>query len=113
MARRGGRCCVYSLIPSEGRSDSTDKFETLCHVEADISNAPYVTSSVTGIKGYKRNYNVILLVGLTELKAQISWIDSTTVREHFQVLRILLSPNFSIPMCVDTGDRKKVRSIQF
>jgi len=30
--------------------------------------------------GYKREFEMILLVGLTELKAQISWIDSKTVR---------------------------------
>ena len=29
---------------------------------------------------YKRKFDVILLVGLTELKAQIGWIDSETVR---------------------------------
>ena len=32
--------------------------------------------------GYRREYDVILLVGLTELKAQLSWIDSETVRAH-------------------------------
>ena len=58
-------------------------FETLCLVEANISNAPYTTSSATGKMGYKRDYNVILLVGLTELKAQVGWIDSTTVRAPF------------------------------
>jgi len=31
--------------------------------------------------GYERKYNAILLVGLTELKAQIGWIDPETVRE--------------------------------
>ena len=31
---------------------------------------------------YRRKYDVILLVGLTELKAQVSWTDST-VRAHF------------------------------
>ena len=34
----------------------------------------------TGVMGYERDYTVILLVGLTELKAQVSWIDSETVR---------------------------------
>ena len=29
--------------------------------------------------GYRRNYDVILLVGLTELKAQVSWVNSATV----------------------------------
>ena len=28
---------------------------------------------------YIRDFGVVLLVGLTELKAQISWIDSVTV----------------------------------
>ena len=29
---------------------------------------------------YRRKYDVILLVGLTELKAQVGWIDPKTVR---------------------------------
>ena len=60
-----------------------DKFETLCYVKADISSAPYTSwSAGTGKWGYKREYDVILLVGLTELKAQVSWIDSESVRAH-------------------------------
>lgn len=31
---------------------------------------------------YYREYDVVLLVGLTELKAQIRWTDSVTVRTH-------------------------------
>ena len=59
------------------------KFETLCYVEADISSAPYTTKvTETGKRGHKRNFDIILLVGLAELKAQVSWIDSTTVRAH-------------------------------
>ena len=59
----------------------TDKFETLCNVEADLSNAPYTSgSTAAGKKWYKRCFDIILLVGLAELKAQVSWIDSETVR---------------------------------
>jgi len=55
----------------------------LCRVEADISGAPYTTDYSTAEEiGYKRKYDVILLVGLTELKAQVSWIDERTVRAH-------------------------------
>jgi len=65
-----------------------DKFETLCHVEADVSSAPYTSKLMeTGKISYKREYDVILLVGLTELKAQIGWIDPETVRAHL-VLRV-------------------------
>ena len=32
--------------------------------------------------GYRRDYEIILLVGLTELKAQVCWTDERTVRSH-------------------------------
>ena len=58
-----------------------DKFETLCRIKADITGAPYTSKlGENGKMAYKRKYNVILLVGFTELKAQIAWIDSETVR---------------------------------
>jgi len=59
-----------------------ERFETLCHVAADISVAP--STPKVGISGkmcYYRQYDVVLLVGLTELKAQIRWIDSRTGEE--------------------------------
>ena len=65
-----------------------DKFEVLCYVEADLSTAPYQTKTTeAGATYYKRDADVVLLVGLTELKAQISWIDSRTVSTHI-VLRV-------------------------
>ena len=66
------------------QSTQKDKFETLYHIDADISSSPY-TSRFTTDEGmsYRRRCDVILLVGLTELKAQVSWIDSETVRAAF------------------------------
>jgi len=67
----------------ESAQGPRDKFETLCHVKADISVAPYKSHvGALGKMGYQRDYEIVLLVGLTELKAQISYIDSTTVRAH-------------------------------
>ena len=66
-------------ISAQGRKE---KFETLCHVKADISAAPYTSRSIGNKTGYRRNCDVILLVGLTELKAQVSWIDPETVSVH-------------------------------
>lgn len=58
-------------------------FETLCHVAADVSGAPCTLKlGKSGKVCYQREYDVVLLVGLTELKAQIRWTDSTTVRVH-------------------------------
>ena len=57
-----------------------DRFETLCHVVADISEAPYTRKlGVSGKVCFTRRFDVVLLVGLTELKAQIRWKDSKTV----------------------------------
>jgi hypothetical protein len=49
-------------------------------VVADISATP-LTQKIKddGKKYYMREFDVVLLVGLTELKAQIRWIDSVTV----------------------------------
>ena len=64
----------------EGGSREADKFETLCNIRADLSTAPYKTKrKKTGTVSYTRDFDMILLVGLTELKAQIGWIDSATV----------------------------------
>lgn len=60
----------------------TEKYEKLCFVEADISAAPYKSKDAGGKTSYRREYDVLLLLGLTELKAQVSWIDSETVSTH-------------------------------
>ena len=61
-------------------SSHPDKFKALCDIRADLSTAPY--QKKRGREGaicYTRSFDVILLVGLTELKAQIGWTDSETV----------------------------------
>lgn len=53
---------------------------------------------------YTRSFDVILLVGLTELKAQIGWIDSKTV--SFQTIPSYL-PLFLIPVIYESRGRRK------
>ena len=89
----------------KGAQHPKDKFKTLCYVEADISSAPYTSKFVeTGNTGYRRNYDVILLVGLTELKAQVSWIDSRTVRAH--IIHAYPFTSFGFRMRESRGKRK-------
>lgn len=53
-----------------------DKFKTLCYVQADATTAPHKTKlTKTKEEYYETAADVILLVGLTELKAQLCWID--------------------------------------
>ena len=83
-----------------------DKFETLCYVKADLSVAPDKSKLMkTGIC-YEWSFNIILLVGLTELKAQVSWIDSRTVRVHTTLHTACT--HLTESLCMNLGGRKKV-----
>ena len=78
-----GRVFSFPWHLAKSTERPKEKFETLCYVNADISGAPYTSKYMTtGRMGYRRDYDIIFLVGLTELKAQVSWIDSKTVRMH-------------------------------
>ena len=70
-----------SLVCDFRAHDPKDRFETLCHVVADLSAAPYTRrAGSSGGVCYYREFDVVLLVGLTELKAEIRWYDPKTVR---------------------------------
>jgi len=78
-----GRVFSFPWDLVKGAQSPKDRFKTLCDVEADISSVPYTSHRMkTGGMGYRRDYEVVLLVGLTELKAQVSWINERTVRAH-------------------------------
>ena len=50
----------------------------MCNVIADTSAIAHSLHPLEGLGGedyYRLDFNVVLLFGLTELKAQISWID--------------------------------------
>ena len=74
-------CLPPPLYPAKSAQSQADKFQTLCYVKADITSAPYTSNYTMGKTGYKREYDIILLVGLTELQAQVCWKD-TSVRVH-------------------------------
>jgi len=86
-----GRVFSFPRHLVKNAQSQKDKFEMLCRVVADISGAPCTSKLAGGKKTYRRDYDIILLVGLTELKAQIGWINSKTVRARF-FLRILIYP---------------------
>ena len=85
-----GRVFTFPWHLVKSTQGPKDKFEKLCRVEADISSVPCKSTRMkTGEMGYRRDYEVILLVGLTELKAQVSWINEKTVRAHI-ILRVCI-----------------------
>jgi len=68
-----------------------ENFDTLCHVNADLSHLPKTarTNSV-GQTYWTVEFDIILLVGLTEMEAQISWEKKVSSLIWIAVLRTLL-----------------------
>jgi hypothetical protein len=57
-------------------------FSTLCTVMADTRQIAKILKPLRGVDGkqyYRFNHDVVLLFGLTELKAQISWMEDVSV----------------------------------
>jgi hypothetical protein len=67
-----------------------DMYSTLCHIEADLSQMCRTLkprrSSGAGKLYYSIDYDVVLLFGLTELKAQIAWEEQVRSPVRLQIL---------------------------
>ncbi|KAI0918917.1 hypothetical protein AcW1_003564 [Taiwanofungus camphoratus] len=70
------RCYRGNLQNPLWTDEEPDMFSTLCTIHADVSQVPKV--SRVGLRGiyYRQSFKVILLFGLAELKAQLSWNDN-------------------------------------
>jgi hypothetical protein len=54
-------------------------FSNLCTVHADTSQVPKTLSPRRGFAGpqfYRQQFSIVLMFGLTELQAQISWMEN-------------------------------------
>jgi len=57
-------------------------FSTLCNVHADTSNVASTISPRRGYAGlqfYRQQFSIILMFGLTELQAQLSWTENVSI----------------------------------
>ena len=65
-----------------------DNYTKLCTIEADLSRVPMVPRPKATGKGsfYRVDYEIVLLFGMTELKAQIAW------KEKVSGLHMLFNP---------------------
>ena len=65
-----------------------DNYTKLCTIEADLSRAPMLTIPKATGKGsfYRVDYDIVLLFGMTELKAQLAWT------KNVSDLHILFNP---------------------
>jgi len=80
----------------------TDQYSRLCTIKADISHLPKTPKkNPSGGTYYRIDYSVILLFGLTELKAQLCW------NENVRYSLILCLPLLKF---VSLGSRASVRT---
>jgi hypothetical protein len=55
-----------------------DNYTTLCSVDVNLSALPRIRLPKSGQEGgfyYQANFDIVLLFGLTELKAQVAWME--------------------------------------
>ena len=66
--------CLLTFFPSE------DNYTKLCTIEADFSGVPLLPQPTATGRGtfYRIRYDIILLFGMTELKAQIAWKENVS-----------------------------------
>ena len=64
-------------------------FSTLCYVEADVSHGFIRSGNAvgTGKPYHVVEVDVVLSLGLTELKASVSWTENVSVRLPFLATR--------------------------
>jgi hypothetical protein len=65
-----------------------DNYTKLCTIEADLSRVPLVPRPKAVGKGtfYRVDYDIVLLFGMTELKALVAW------KENVSCLHMLFNP---------------------
>jgi len=78
-------CYRGNIVPPKWHDIDTNNYTKLCTIEADLSRVPLLPRPTASGYGsfYRVDYDIILLFGLTELKAQVAWKENG--REKRQV----------------------------
>jgi hypothetical protein len=86
-----------------------DNYTKLCTIEADLSRVPLSPRPKASGKGnfYRVDYDIVLLFGMTELKAQVTWKEN--VSEGFQVYSFKIIEFHSTDLAFSRERRNGVR----
>ncbi|KZT03735.1 uncharacterized protein LAESUDRAFT_659042 [Laetiporus sulphureus 93-53] len=76
--------------------EEPEMFDTLCTIRADISHIPTVRKR--GLQGdyYEQRTKTIFLFDLTELKAQLSWMENVSSSRHDSPIAPTYNKNFRV-----------------
>ena len=87
--------CVISCCDTKANTNahlSAVHFSGLCEVTADMTKLKSSTKPQTnhrGVRYYTLRYDIVLLLGLTELKAQIAWMENVSDRFSWSIVMSL------------------------
>ena len=65
-----------------------DNYTKLCTIDADLSRVPLLPKSKASGSGsfYRLDYDIVLLFGMTELKAQVAWKENVSLIIQFYLI---------------------------
>ena len=65
-----------------------DNYTKLCTIDADLSRVPLLPKSKASGSGsfYRLDYDIVLLFGMTELKAQVAWKENVSLVIQFYLI---------------------------
>ena len=89
-------------------------YAKLCNIEADLSHLPL--TPLRGSQGgtyYRVDYDVVLLFGLTELKAMIAWEEEVRLSLLNLIHSKFLTDSSLLLYCITIGKRKEVWRLRF
>jgi len=86
-------CYRGNVVSPKWKDVDTNNYTKLCTIEADLSRVPMVPRPKASGKGsfYRVDYDIILLFGMTELKAQVAWQESG--KEKRSATKIVYDPD--------------------
>ena len=65
---------------------TADNYSPVCTVVADTSSIPEAETtqhSPDGLQYYRKEFDIILLFGMTELKAQLAWTENVSLLSFY------------------------------
>ena len=70
----------------------SDNYTKLCTIDADLSRVPLLPKSKTtgGGSFYRLDYDIVLLFGMTELKAQVAWKEKVSCYSYVVSIHLLM-----------------------
>lgn len=76
---------AYSLDLLYTENITLENYTKLCTIDIDLENIPrHTAKDSAGGNFYRVYYDIVLIFGLTELRAQIAWLDAN-VRISVQI----------------------------